>query len=188
MTYAPRKLRCRDRKSCRTPCEQSDTLPTWHDWNVCLRAMRQGCRDRCRDHRFCFDNRGALCATSPASCDPNLPPEAPEPDPKLGGAVYVDALQVWPHAWGPFLQGSCHMFARLADLPALHALAKSIGVSRSWYQDKRDGGHYDLTPSKRALAIKAGALELDRAETVRVLRDNRSLLSEYLHLPPTTHR
>lgn len=46
----------------------------------------------------------------------------------------------------------CHM---IADTEAeLHAMADRIGVLRKWYQ----GDHYDITQSKRALAIKAGAV------------------------------
>lgn len=52
-----------------------------------------------------------------------------------------------------------HMIADTED--ELHAMAARIGVARKWYQ----GDHYDITQSKRAEAIKAGA----RAITLRQL-------------------
>lgn len=62
----------------------------------------------------------------------------------------------------------CHMITD-GDDDELHALAQKIGLKRSWYQ----GDHYDLTPSKRALAIKAGAVEIDVQDLVRILRERR---------------
>ncbi len=90
--------------------------------------------------------------------------------------IYVDPLQVYPNAWGPFRSGSCHMFARLADVEALHAFAASIGLKRAWFQEDPRGGHshYDLTVGKRALAIAAGAIELDRTAAVMLWRENRA--------------
>ncbi len=87
--------------------------------------------------------------------------------------VYVDPLDVYPNAWGPFKSGSCHMFAHRDDLEKLHALAKKIGLRREWFQDY-DGGHYDLTTSKRSLAVKAGALSVTREEAVAIWRANRA--------------
>ena len=52
-----------------------------------------------------------------------------------------------------------HMIADTAE--ELHEMADKIGVLRKWYQ----GDHYDITQSKKALAIKAGA----RAITLRQL-------------------
>ncbi len=53
----------------------------------------------------------------------------------------------------------CHM---LADtLEELHAMADKIGVSRRWFQSVSSTPHYDICKSKRALAIKAGAVQLD---------------------------
>lgn len=39
----------------------------------------------------------------------------------------------------------------------LHALAKRIGLKRAWWQ----GDHYDVNPTKRAMAIKAGAVAIE---------------------------
>jgi hypothetical protein len=74
-------------------------------------------------------------------------------------AVYVDPLFTclvsaawkWPQ--------SCHLFAD--DLDELHAFAKSIGIKREWFQDKRLP-HYDLNATRRLVAVRRGAMELGR--------------------------
>lgn len=90
--------------------------------------------------------------------------------------IYVDAIGVYPNAWGPFRAGSCHMFARLADVEALHEFARRIGLKREWFQPDPCGGysHYDLTVLKRAMAIKLGAIEVNRNQAVTIWRENRA--------------
>jgi hypothetical protein len=74
--------------------------------------------------------------------------------------VYVD------DARNPFRRMvMCHMFA--LDLGELHAMADTIGLSRRHFQDPKAVGkiswpHYDIGKGKRALAVKAGAVEVDR--------------------------
>lgn len=72
-------------------------------------------------------------------------------------SVYVDALQQYPSGqW-------CHMAADSAD--ELHALAARIGLRRAWAQVSTSGVlHYDLRPSKRALAVQCGAREVSGRE------------------------
>lgn len=79
-------------------------------------------------------------------------------------AVYVDQLffaesrdpqayrvgQRNGHRW-------CHLWADSDD--ELHAFAARLGMKRAWFQDSPSLHHYDLTPEKRALAIRLGALE-----------------------------
>lgn len=55
----------------------------------------------------------------------------------------------------------CHMWAEHGEEEQLHEFAAKIGLKRTWYQPHRIIGHYDLVPSKRALAIAAGAVETD---------------------------
>lgn len=86
--------------------------------------------------------------------------------------VYVDALVVWPNAWGPFKGGSCHMFADADE--ELHELAARIGMKRSWFQNHRALPHYDLTPAKRLLAIAAGAVERSAREHMLKRRGERT--------------
>lgn len=85
-------------------------------------------------------------------------------------AVYVDELRtIRPADNKPQAQRNgdrwCHM---TADTEAeLHAFAARLGLKRSWYQVGAGRkvwhwylSHYDLVPSKRALAVRHGAQEV----------------------------
>ena len=82
-------------------------------------------------------------------------------------AVYVDALFEWPieltenpqaRRVAGYTGGQwCHMWAD--TLQELHAMADKVGMRRSWFQDRQTFPHYDLTPSKRRLAVAYGAVE-----------------------------
>lgn len=88
--------------------------------------------------------------------------------------IYVDPLQDYAHdqikpAARKFGTLWCHM---IADTPEeLHAMASAIGLRVEWHQN--DVGpneavtHYDLTPPKRALALRRGAIEISREEMGR---------------------
>jgi hypothetical protein len=69
--------------------------------------------------------------------------------------IYVD--QFPGKGWGEW-NGGGHMLC--TDLNELHEMAKQIGLRRSWFQDK-GYPHYDVTRSKRALAVAAGAVEIE---------------------------
>lgn len=74
--------------------------------------------------------------------------------------VYVDNMHALP--MGRF--GRMKMSHMVADtLAELHEMADTIGVARRWYQGppKTRHPHYDIAMSKRALAIAAGAVEVD---------------------------
>lgn len=78
--------------------------------------------------------------------------------------VYVDAPI---HAFGRMIM--CHMFS--PDLDTLHLMAARIGVARKWFQDPRtmpkvSWPHYDISKSKRRLAVSFGAIECDKYQTV----------------------
>lgn len=52
-----------------------------------------------------------------------------------------------------------HMLADSDD--ELHAMADRIGVARRWHQaPPKHDSHYDICLSKKALAVKAGAVEI----------------------------
>lgn len=63
----------------------------------------------------------------------------------------------------------CHMFADEADCEELHAFASKIGMRRDWFQ----GDHYDLTLSRRNMAVALGAKQVARAEAVAIWRKQR---------------
>lgn len=66
----------------------------------------------------------------------------------------------------------CHLFADHEE--ELHALAKRIGMRREWFDGRDgDGGHYDLVPTKRAAAIRLGAIEVDRDRAIQIWRRQR---------------
>lgn len=75
--------------------------------------------------------------------------------------VYVDDMYKVP--MGRFRAGkrTMKMSHMIADTEAeLHAMAEAIGVQRKWFQQCPSGNHYDISLSKRVLAITAGAKEI----------------------------
>jgi hypothetical protein len=86
--------------------------------------------------------------------------------------VYVDTMKA------PFgRMKMCHM---VADTTAeLLAMADKIGVDRKWIQDAGTSHeHFDIARTKRALAVKAGAVEITRMELGRFLRARRPVAAE----------
>lgn len=74
-------------------------------------------------------------------------------------SVYVDDMRA---RFGRMIL--CHM---MADTPEeLHAMADTIGVQRKWVQhdDRPADRHYDISITKRRLAVAAGAIEIPRRE------------------------
>ncbi len=66
----------------------------------------------------------------------------------------------------------------LADtLAELHAMADRIGLDREWFQDQSTP-HYDLSQGKRAQALAAGAIEIERERVVELIRRWRARQTE----------
>lgn len=82
--------------------------------------------------------------------------------------VYVDGAK---HAYGRMVM--CHLVS--VDIEALHAMADRIGVARRWFQDPRSPKvsrpHYDIAKSKRALALAAGAIEVDKYQMLAIANE-----------------
>jgi len=76
--------------------------------------------------------------------------------------IYVD--NCFPGKW-------CHMITD-GDLEELHEMASRLGLKREWFQPK-SFPHYDLRPSKRSMAIKMGAKEVNGREIVDIMRKVR---------------
>ena len=90
-------------------------------------------------------------------------------------SVYVDSLIVFGDESAPRCfrnRPSCHMYAD--SLEELHSMAYRIGLRRSWFQADPHLPHYDLTPSKRRLAVSLGAVEQDRRQAVEKWREIRT--------------
>ena len=62
----------------------------------------------------------------------------------------------------------CHMVADTLD--ELHAMADKVGMRRAWFQDSQDHPHYDLSQTKRALAVQQGAIEIDSRQLVQIIQ------------------
>lgn len=80
-------------------------------------------------------------------------------------SVYVDSLRTvladnprWP--W-PM---SCHLYAD--SLEELHSFASKLQMRRSWFQNHDRLPHYDLTPARRAKAVRVGAIEVTGRQMV----------------------
>lgn len=79
--------------------------------------------------------------------------------------VYVDSITDYTGFTKLRWKHWCHMVADTDE--ELHALAAKIGLKREWFQKKpgkRRGNHYDLIPTKRALAVRHGAKEISDRE------------------------
>jgi hypothetical protein len=78
-------------------------------------------------------------------------------------SVYVDTTA---NPFGRMVM--CHM---IADTPGeLRAMVVRIGVDAKWFQGKASTPHFDVAKSKKALAVQAGAVELDRRAFVGVMK------------------
>ncbi|MDP2665206.1 MAG: DUF4031 domain-containing protein [bacterium] len=67
---------------------------------------------------------------------------------------------------------SCHLWGDSTE--ELHAFAKHIGLRLSWFQNHDRLPHYDLTPNRRVIALRAGAYERSLKEYIRELRKQTS--------------
>ena len=79
--------------------------------------------------------------------------------------VYVDTMKA---RFGRMIM--CHMAADTVG--ELHEMADLIGMKRKWFQDKPRFPHYDISLSKKALAISHGAVELGMKDLVKLMRGN----------------
>ena len=68
----------------------------------------------------------------------------------------------------------CHMLADTDE--ELHEMASKIGVARRWHQKSgTPQSHYDICLSKRAIAVRLGASEIDRTGVAEIIRAKRAL-------------
>ena len=89
-------------------------------------------------------------------------------------SVYVDKAR---NVFGRMVM--CHMIADTLD--ELHAMAERIGMRREWFQAAPPASfpHYDVSQTKRALAVKHGAIEVDARELVAHMRRLRPVFGVY---------
>jgi hypothetical protein len=79
--------------------------------------------------------------------------------------VYVDNAR---HKFGRMTM--CHLIAD--SMAELLDMVDRIGVDRRWFQSGSHP-HFDICASKRALAVKAGAIEVDRHGVVAAMKRHR---------------
>lgn len=98
-----------------------------------------------------------------------IPDAIGDPHPDISKWVYVDGLQEYPWENLPAvarrynIKHWCHLFS--LDRETLCELALTIGCKLSWEQPPREIRsfivyHFDITPTMRERAVKAGAVEV----------------------------
>ena len=96
-------------------------------------------------------------------------------------AIYVDPIMEHPPVCGHSLWSHMGTDDRSpAGIEALHAFAARLGLYRRWYQNKPHHKHYDLVPSKRTMAIRLGAVELNQRDYVRMCGDHPASLKAWI--------
>lgn len=85
-------------------------------------------------------------------------------------SVYVDNAKI------PYRGMIMRHMLRDGELDELHAMAERLGLKREWFQN-HGTPHYDLCQTKRKLAIDYGAIEIDRRQTVVLIRARRARLN-----------
>lgn len=99
-------------------------------------------------------------------------------------AVYVDDVKI------PYRRMlMCHMWADTRE--ELHAMADRIGVQRRWFQrpPKASWEHYDICLTKRALAVRYGAIVTDKygpSEFVAKQKGDQKMLDRIAHIRART--
>jgi hypothetical protein len=94
-------------------------------------------------------------------------------------AIYVDEIT----DYGPIARAAGLRTTKWAHLTAdtheeLHAFAVSIGLKRAWFQHQHDyRWHYDVTPAKRAAALREGAQPIDRRGLAALMAARRAASS-----------
>ena len=85
-------------------------------------------------------------------------------------SVYVDRER---NGFGRMVM--CHMWAD--TLAELHTMADAIGMRREWFQPL-SFPHYDVSLSRRAVAVELGAVQVDRREGSAIRKRIRASWTE----------
>ena len=92
--------------------------------------------------------------------------------------IYVDNVFI-PARVGRIDSRWCHLFSDDYFSDDLHALARTIGLRRQWFQYKAKASgspaappwmwHYDVTEAARRRAVTAGAVECDYTKLAEIV-------------------
>jgi hypothetical protein len=93
--------------------------------------------------------------------------------------IYVDQIKTYPNIKGQAARYGnrwCHMISD-TSVDELHEFAARLGMKRAWFQPAAIllHCHYDLVPSRRALAVQLGAVECKILEQMRIWIDEGKL-------------
>jgi len=78
-------------------------------------------------------------------------------------SVYVDKANI------PYRRMiMCHML--VDTINELHEMASKIGIQKRWFQHHGSTPHYDISLSKKKIALENGAIETDRRQLVKLIR------------------
>lgn len=86
-------------------------------------------------------------------------------------SVYVDEMRVciqtrsWPYTH------ACHLVADSVE--ELQAFALLMGLHHSWFQNKPELPHYDLTTRMRKKAVRMGAFQVNRKKFLKLMKKYR---------------
>lgn len=90
--------------------------------------------------------------------------------------VYVDDMHTTPMGKLGRMK-MCHMIADTTE--ELLAMADRIGVQRKWLQKAgTPHEHFDISMSKRAVAVAAGAVEITMRDLARKTREKRKAIAD----------
>ncbi len=85
--------------------------------------------------------------------------------------VYVDQITTYSPT---IIQGQARMWGNQwshlwtnGDIEELHIFAEAIGLKREWFQPHHIFDHYDIVPSRRDRALRAGAVFITTREFLR---------------------
>lgn len=89
-------------------------------------------------------------------------------------SVYVDHMQITPSGRQQVFSYPefCHLFADTES--ELHVFAYKLRLNSHWFQYHELVPHYDITLNKRVVALRLGAVEVDKRFLVGVMRDRRA--------------
>lgn len=64
----------------------------------------------------------------------------------------------------------CHLWTDPGNEAELHRTAREIGMRPEWFQNRTGFPHYDITVSRRAAALRAGAIEMKLSDWIKSKR------------------
>ena len=66
----------------------------------------------------------------------------------------------------------CHMVSD--NMEELHEMAQELGLRR-YFQDQGRYPHYDISKSKRRIAVLLGAIEVDERQIIKIVKESASV-------------